>query len=62
VLQIFVAALEGAVPVLTTEKMRVLLSLCKTFGFIDLLSQVPDFISAHSVADSEAQQRVSRIV
>jgi hypothetical protein len=39
---IFVRALEGAVPVLTTENMYDLLSLCNEFGFTRLLSQVTE--------------------
>jgi hypothetical protein len=39
---IFVGALEGAAPVLTTENMYDLLSLCNEFGFTRLLSQVTE--------------------
>jgi hypothetical protein len=53
------ADLEGAVPVLTAEKMHILLSLRKTFGFIGLLSQVPDFISSHSVVEDAVRKKVS---
>jgi hypothetical protein len=57
--QMFAEALEGTVPVVTTENMHDLLSLCHEFGFSGLLSQVTDLISAHSVADFEARKRIS---
>jgi hypothetical protein len=57
--QMFVGALEGTVPVITTENMQDLFLLCNEFGFSGLHSQVTDFISAHSVADSEARKRLS---
>jgi uncharacterized coiled-coil protein SlyX len=56
---VFVGALEGRVPVITTENMQDLFLLCKEFGFVGLHSQVTDFISAHSVADSETRKRIS---
>jgi hypothetical protein len=59
VFQVFVGALEGTVPVVTTENMQDLFLLCNEFGFSGVLSQVTDFISAHSVADSEARKRIS---
>jgi lysozyme family protein len=55
----FVDALEGASPVITMENMNDLLSLCNEFGFTGLLSQVTDFIAAHSVVDYEARKWVS---
>jgi hypothetical protein len=45
VFRIFVAALEGTPPVLTQANMNELLSLCKEFGFTDLLSQVSAFMA-----------------
>jgi predicted RNase H-like nuclease (RuvC/YqgF family) len=39
--------------------MQDLFLLSEEFGFSGLLSQVTDFISAHSVADSEAWKRIS---
>jgi hypothetical protein len=39
---IFVGALEGAAPVLTTENIRELLSLCNEFGFTGFLCQVSE--------------------
>jgi hypothetical protein len=54
--KIFVGALEGAAPVVTTENMQDLLLLCTEFGFIGLHSQVTDFISGHSVADYEVRE------
>jgi hypothetical protein len=50
-IQVFVAALEGTAPVFTSENMHELPSLCNEIGFAGLLSQVPDFVPAHSVAD-----------
>jgi hypothetical protein len=55
-LQIFVAVLQGAAPLLTTVNIHELLSPCNELGFIGLQSQVSDFISAHSVAHYEARQ------
>jgi hypothetical protein len=57
--QVFVGALEGTVPVVTTETMQDLFLLCEEFGFFGLLSQVTDFISAHSVADFAARKYIS---
>jgi hypothetical protein len=54
-------ALDGTAPVPTTEKMQEPLLLCNEFGFTGLLSQVADFISAHSVADYEVRQCVSGV-
>jgi hypothetical protein len=59
VFRIFLAALEGAPPVVTTENMNDLFLLCEEFGFASLLSQVTDFISTHSVAHSKARQSIS---
>jgi hypothetical protein len=56
VFQIFVGALEGTAPVLTAEGMQEQLLLCNKFVFFGLPSRVAHFISAHSVANSEAQQ------
>jgi hypothetical protein len=53
VFRIFVAALEGVYLVVTTENMKDLFLLSEEFGFTSLLSQVTDFISVHSVVDSE---------
>jgi hypothetical protein len=53
VFRLFVGAIEGAPPVLTTENMDDLFLLCKEFGFASLLSQVSDFIVADSIVDSE---------
>jgi len=59
--QLFVAALEGMAPALTTENRQNPFSLCNEFGFPGLLSQVTDFISGHSAADYEARQRVNGV-
>jgi hypothetical protein len=59
VFQTFVAALECTAPVLMAEKMHDLLFLCNEFGFTGLLFQVPDFISGHLIAESEAPRRGS---
>jgi hypothetical protein len=53
--------LEGAVPVLTTENMHELLSLCNEFDFIDLLSQVMDFLSRQPVVDDGTWKNASDI-
>jgi hypothetical protein len=58
---IFVAALEGTAPVLTTENMSDLLSLCNEFGFTGLLSQGLGFISAHSVVEDGMRKAASDI-
>jgi chromosome segregation ATPase len=60
-IQIFVGTLEGAPPVITTENVNYLFLLCKEFGFASLLSEVTDFISAHSVVEEEARNVVSDI-
>jgi hypothetical protein len=56
--QVFVGALEGTILEVSTENMQDLFLLCEEFGFSGLHSQVTDFISAHSVADSEARKRI----
>jgi hypothetical protein len=53
---IFVGAIEG-----TTEKVNHLFLLCTEFGFVNLLSQVSDFIAAHSVVDSEGAKTATDI-
>jgi hypothetical protein len=58
---IFVAALECALPAITTKNMNDMLLLCEEFGFASLLSQVTAFISGHTVVDSEARKRVSGV-
>jgi hypothetical protein len=59
--QVFVSALGGADPALTTENMNDLLLLCEEFGFASLLSQVTDFILTHSVVDSEGSNGAADI-
>jgi hypothetical protein len=59
--RMFVGALEGTVPVVTTGNMQDLLSLCSEFGFSGLHSQVTDFISAHSVAEDGARKATSEV-
>jgi hypothetical protein len=59
VFRVFVAALEGALPAITTENMNDLLLLSEEFGFASLLSQVTEYISAHTVVDYEARKRIS---
>jgi hypothetical protein len=56
---IFVTALEGAPPAVTTENMNDLFLLCEEFGFASLLSHVTNFISVYSVVDYEVRKRVS---
>jgi hypothetical protein len=58
---IFVAALEGAAPVLATENMHKLLSLCNEFGFTGFLSQVTDFLSRQPFVDDVARKDASDI-
>jgi hypothetical protein len=62
VFRIFVGAIEGTPPVLTTENVNDLFLLCEEFGFASLFSQVSDFISAHSVVDSEAPKGATDII
>jgi hypothetical protein len=57
--RMFVGALESTVPVVTAENMQDLFLLCEEFGLVGLHSQIPEFISAHSVADSEARKHIS---
>jgi hypothetical protein len=56
--QVFVTPLEDRVPVLRAENIHELLLLYNELGFAGLLSQVADFISRYSIAESEARQRL----
>jgi hypothetical protein len=56
----FVTPFEGRAPILRAENIRELLLLCNELSFVGFLSQVTDFISGHSVAESEARQRLVR--
>jgi len=51
---VFVSVLGSTDPALTKENMNDVRLLCEKFGFMTLLTQVSDFISTHSVAESEA--------
>jgi adenosine/AMP kinase len=58
---VFVSALGGTDPVFTKENMNDVRFLCEKFGFTALLTQVSDFISTHSVAESESGKGVRGI-
>jgi hypothetical protein len=61
VFRIFLAAPEGPVPVVLMENMTDLSSLGEEFNFTSLLSHATDFISAHSVLDSEGPKGTTDI-
>jgi hypothetical protein len=50
----FVAVLERLALVLATADMHNVPFLCNEFDFADLLSQVTEFIAAHSAGDCQA--------
>jgi chromosome segregation ATPase len=57
--QVFVSALEGAPPAITTKNMNDLLLLSDEFGFASLHSQVMAFTSEHWGAEDEAGKDVN---
>jgi hypothetical protein len=59
--QVCVSALGGMELAITTTNMDDLHLLCDEFGFTGLLTQVSNFISAHSAAEDEARKGVTDI-
>jgi hypothetical protein len=61
VLRMFLVALDGSAPELTTANMNDFSLLCEEFGFVALLSHISEFRLQHTVFDNESRKGVYQI-